>query len=138
MAELTEQKDKGGRPRKEFDEKDFKILETAIIWGSEQYCADKLDVSIPTLKTRIEEHYNIGFLQLKEQKRAEVKNNLRLKQYEIAMKGNVSMLIWLGKNELGQSDKMDTTNTNIDLTAAKKEIAEIFGHNLSQISERSN
>jgi uncharacterized protein YbbK (DUF523 family) len=61
MAELTE-KDKGGRPRKEFDEKDFKILETAIIWGSEQYCADKLEVSIPTLKTRIKEKIDICIL----------------------------------------------------------------------------
>jgi hypothetical protein len=37
--------------------------------------------------------------------RAIRKIDLRRKQYEIAMKGNVTMLIWLGKNELGQSDQ---------------------------------
>lgn len=112
-AEIS--KDLGGRPRKEFDDKDFKLLESCIIWGSERYCCDKLGVSEKTLKKRIEEHYNIGFSQLKDQKRDEVRNNLRLKQYEIAMKGNVSMLIWLGKNELGQTDKNETELTSKDL-----------------------
>ena len=36
------------------------------------------------------------------------KVNLRRKQYEVAMKGNVRMLIHLGNNELGQSDKHET------------------------------
>ena len=30
---------------------------------------------------------------------------LRKKQFEMAMDGNVQMLIWLGKQYLGQSDK---------------------------------
>jgi len=33
------------------------------------------------------------------------KIRLRKKQFEIAMKGNVSMLIWLGKQMLGQKDQ---------------------------------
>ena len=32
---------------------------------------------------------------------------LRQKQFEIAMTGNVSMLIWLGKQRLGQIDKQE-------------------------------
>lgn len=32
--------------------------------------------------------------------------SLRRKQFELAMKGNVTMLIWLGKNCLGQTDKI--------------------------------
>ena len=32
---------------------------------------------------------------------------LRRKQYTVAMDGNPSMLIWLGKNWLGQKDKSD-------------------------------
>jgi len=40
------------------------------------------------------------------------KIRLRKKQFEVAMLGNVSMLIWLGKQVLGQTDKqeMDVTN----------------------------
>lgn len=36
--------------------------------------------------------------------RAERRLKLRQKQTEIALGGNVSMLIWLGKNELGQME----------------------------------
>ena len=36
-----------------------------------------------------------------------MKNSLREKQYDVAMSGNVSMLIWLGKQVLGQSDKQE-------------------------------
>jgi len=35
------------------------------------------------------------------------KIRLRQKQFETAMKGNVAMLIWLGKQTLEQSDKQD-------------------------------
>ena len=33
------------------------------------------------------------------------KNDLKNKQWEVAMDGNVQMLIWLGKQHLGQCDK---------------------------------
>ena len=36
--------------------------------------------------------------------RAEGKTNLRKLQYNVAKKGNVTMLIWLGKQVLGQSE----------------------------------
>ena len=35
------------------------------------------------------------------------KMSLRRKQYDVAMNGNVSMLIWLGKNYLDQAEKVD-------------------------------
>jgi hypothetical protein len=35
------------------------------------------------------------------------KNSIRAKQYEVAMKGNTTMLIWLGKQYLGQTDQPD-------------------------------
>ena len=39
------------------------------------------------------------------------------KQYEVAMKGSVPMLIWLGKQRLGQTDKTqtETMNANFDI-----------------------
>lgn len=40
------------------------------------------------------------------------KIRLRQKQFDTAMKGNVSMLIWLGKQTLGQADKQDIDLTN--------------------------
>jgi len=38
---------------------------------------------------------------------ARMRRSLRAKQYAMAMAGSVTMLIWLGKNELGQTDKSD-------------------------------
>lgn len=48
------------------------------------------------------------------------KASLRRKQYEVAMKGNCSMLIWLGKQYLGQSEKLDT---NIGSDEESKKLA---------------
>lgn len=36
--------------------------------------------------------------------------SLRGKQYELAMDGNATMLVWLGKQLLGQMDKTDITS----------------------------
>jgi hypothetical protein len=44
--------------------------------------------------------------------RQQGKMTLRRKQWDVAMKGNVTMLIWLGKQYLEQSDK-----SNLDLNA---------------------
>jgi hypothetical protein len=41
--------------------------------------------------------------------RARLNISLRGKQIEMAMSGNASMLIWLGKQLLGQREKADTT-----------------------------
>jgi hypothetical protein len=35
------------------------------------------------------------------------KMSLKRKQWEVAMGGNVTMLIWLGKQNLGQTDKIE-------------------------------
>ena len=37
------------------------------------------------------------------------KASLRRKQYEVAMGGNCTMLVWLGKQYLGQTDKIDAS-----------------------------
>jgi len=39
------------------------------------------------------------------------KIRLRQKQFDVAMKGNVMMLIWLGKNVLDQTDKQDIAHS---------------------------
>ncbi len=45
--------------------------------------------------------------------RAKAKASLRRKQYQLAMEGNVAMLIWLGKNLLGQHDAAEVEHTGI-------------------------
>ena len=66
-----------------------------------------LDVSPDTLQRR--------FAAVIEKGRAEMKQSLKRKQYQTAMSGNVTMLIWLGKQHLGQSDKAETINREVPL-----------------------
>ena len=39
--------------------------------------------------------------------RANLKERLKRKQIQVAMQGNVTMLIWLGKQYLGQTEKVE-------------------------------
>ena len=43
-------------------------------------------------------------------RRSEIRNSLREKQVDLALAGDRTMLIWLGKNMIGQSDKADITS----------------------------
>lgn len=47
-----------------------------------------------------------------ERGRARGKRGLRRLQYKRARAGSDTMLIWLGKNVLGQQDKLDLTNSD--------------------------
>lgn len=44
--------------------------------------------------------------------RSELKRRLRASQIKVAMSGNATMLIWLGKNILGQSDNPTNNSDN--------------------------
>ncbi len=67
---------------------------------------------------------------------ARMRRSLRSKQYDLAMKGNVTMLIWLGKNELGQSDKKDLRSlhlhANADNEAALSALSEMDTQELQE------
>jgi len=98
------------RPRKELEDMKFNgwdQLDALIIWSNGEYCAEQLGLNYDTLNARIKERTGLSFSDYKEQKKEKLRINLRKKQYDVAMAGNVSMLIWLGKNELAQSDKVE-------------------------------
>ena len=85
------------RPQKQIDEKQVEQL--AAINCSLAEMAAVLDCSVDTLDRRFAEVIKKG--------RAAGRMSLKRKQYEVGMKGNVSMLIWLGKQTLGQRDNLD-------------------------------
>lgn len=84
----------------------WKVLESLIIWTGEEYCAEQLGISVDTLVRRIKEEFNCTFAELKNKRFEKIRINLRKKQYDQAIGGNTSMLIWLGKNILGQADQV--------------------------------
>ncbi len=95
-----------GRPRKEINQTDFEYL-------CEFHCSQNeilkfFGASESTMDRWCKVTYNQTF-------RAAYKDNillgncnLRKTQWNTAMKGNVTMLIWLGKQYLGQKDVPDT------------------------------
>ena len=90
------------RPRKEIDED--KLEQLASLGLSNAEIAAVLDVSHDTIERNYRETLDWG--------RNKRNASLRRKQYEIAMVGNPTMLIWLGKQFLGQSDKNEVTGAD--------------------------
>ncbi len=90
------------RPKKVINQKQFESL-CAIQCTKEEIC-NILEVTEKTLQNWCKETYNEDFSLVFRQKKAGGKMSLRRKQWEIAQKGNSTMLVWMGKNMLKQSD----------------------------------
>lgn len=101
------QKNKGGRPPAlKPDDKTLKQIKgLGQIQATTKECAAVLGVSEPTFikfkkdNPEAAEVFELG----KEQGKA----SLRRMQFSAAERGNVTMLIWLGKQLLGQSDRQE-------------------------------
>ncbi len=99
-----------GRPRKEIDFDQFEKL--CYLQCTQIEIMGFLDIGTrDTLNARIREHYGEEhcFSTIFDQKKQGGKIAIRRKQFQVAESGNVTMLIWLGKQWLGQSDKQEHT-----------------------------
>lgn len=102
---MSEQKNKGGRPKIEID---MELVEKlASIHCTLREIADIIGCDKETIRNRCKEELTRG--------EAKGKASLRRRQWEVADSGNATMLIWLGKQYLGQSDapKNDEENNMI-------------------------
>lgn len=96
---------KGGRPRLEMSEEDFKkLISMARIHCTAEECAAVLGVSPDTVDRRLKERGFAGFADFYSRYTAEGRASIRRMQWKAAEAGNVSALIWLGKQLLGQRD----------------------------------
>jgi hypothetical protein len=77
--------------------------------------AGLLGVHPETLYNHCESDHKMGFSLYRQSKRAKGDAILRHKQYEIAKEGDKAMLIWLGKNRLGQSEKQEVTVSSVEV-----------------------
>jgi hypothetical protein len=105
-----------GRPSKNLESMEFDgwdQLDALIVWASQEYCCEKLGVNTDTLTKKIKEKHGCSFSEYKIKRQEPMRINLLKKQYDVAMAGNVSMLIWLGKNILGQSDKIENKTVEV-------------------------
>ena len=80
------------------------VYKLASLGCSVEEMSEWFGVNRETLKYNFSEYIDQG--------RAEIKQKLRNAQMTAALNGNVTMLIWLGKNLLGQSDNPINRNDN--------------------------
>ena len=107
---MSEEINKGGRPRIKID---AGKLDGMLTYGATAIeCADQLNCSVDTIERFIKRNYKCGFAEYAEKKKAGMRVRLRMKQLQMAMEGNVPLLIFLGKNMLGQSDQQTITQTS--------------------------
>ena len=100
------------RPRKEIDQKNFENL-CGLQCTKEEICSF-FDVTDKTLERWCKRTYKAGFSEVFRQKRGKGKISLRRSQFRLAEK-NANMAIWLGKQYLGQVDKIETNdNSSLD------------------------
>ena len=110
-------KNKGGRPKKDIDYTKLDAMCAIHCTGEE--CAAVLGMDYDTLNAALKRDGNKGFSDYFKIKGANGKMSLRRKQYDQAMSGNATMLIWLGKQWLGQAEKQAEEDTSKqDLTSA--------------------
>lgn len=96
---------KGGRPRVEIDYE--KIDSLAGIFCTSDEIVAFLGVCHDTIDQNIKRQFGIGFSDyIKQKQQGTGKPSLRRMQYLAAKNGSVAMLIWLGKQYLGQKDQI--------------------------------
>lgn len=84
------------------------------------------NVDEETLNKRCIKDHKVKFSEYYEQKRQHGFSSLRSRQYRLAIEGNPTMLVWLGKNWLSQTDKLETNNkTELTANVAQLTIEEI-------------
>lgn len=105
----------GGRPKKVIDYK--LVAELANIQCTQQEIANVLNMGVRTLQNDEE------FMRIYKKGMDEGKMSLRRLQWQKAIQGNTTMLVWLGKQYLGQTDKQEVDaniNSNEFIDAIKR------------------
>lgn len=105
------------RPTKSINQKQFEQL-CQIQCTKEEICA-VLDVSDKTLDRWCKETYETSFSEIFSQKRKGGHASLRAKQWKLASK-SPAMAIFLGKQFLGQTDKVETHFDASEVNAINK------------------
>jgi hypothetical protein len=104
---------KGGRPLTELN--DDKLEAMCKIFATGEECAGVLGIDYDTLNRRLKEEGHGGFTDWYKKHSSHGKVSLRRAQMKLALEGNATMLIWEGKQFLGQSDKIEEKSTQVHL-----------------------
>lgn len=85
--------------------------------------ASFFECSEDTIENIVKKEKLCTFSEYSREKKANGKRQLRKRQMDIAMQGNTTMLIWLGKQYLDQKDKNEIEHSgNINISIFKDEL----------------
>ena len=112
-----------GRPKTEINKEQFEKL--CAICCTEIEIAEWFACSVDTVNNWCKKTYKMNFSEVYKIKSVAGKISLRRLQFKAAENGNTSMLIFLGKQILGQRDKVDVQSAephiNINVKGATAE-----------------
>lgn len=104
----------GGRPS-ELEKIDFAQVELmGKFRATHETMADYFGVCVRTIERYMADEEG-QFCRVYKKAFSECKMRLSEAQVRSALDGNATMLVWLGKQHLGQSDKQEVENTNLNL-----------------------
>lgn len=111
-GQVTEAKRGPKGPSKELTDQDFtRLLNMMRIQCTQTEICMVLGMSDTTLNRRLKERGYENFADCYKKHNGEGRMSLRRMQWEAAENGNPTVLIWLGKQYLGQSDKINAEVT---------------------------
>jgi len=122
---MADEKHAGGRPRS-LDDVDFeKVALLGRFRATHETMAEFFDVSVRTIERYMKDDTS-EFCRVYKKAFAECKMSIAEAQVHSALEGNATLLIWLGKQHLGQIDrqevKQDVEVTNITVTRIGKDL----------------
>lgn len=93
--------------------------------------APRLGVSTDTLYNRTASEKRVSFSEYAHEKKSKGDGILRHTQFKSAIKGNITMQIWLGKQRLDQKE-------NPGMVSVPAEYAEVFVQTMNAIKQRQD
>lgn len=88
----------------------YKVEQLCLIQCTGEEIASVMNVDYDTLNRLLKDKYGMIFSEYYKTVAPNGRAALRRMQYKAAEKGNVTMLIWLGKQYLGQTEKVESNN----------------------------
>lgn len=114
----------GGRPPFELSDQDFaQLVQMIRIQCTQEEICGILGVTDKTLNNALRRRDEPGFSELYKRYSDEGKASLRREQWKAAKNGNTTMLVWLGKQMLGQTDKAEYSGSfNVNLESDSEDL----------------
>jgi hypothetical protein len=133
MTDIAEDKPKrkNGRPRIEIDWKVFDNL--CAIHCTLEEIAGWFNCSEDTIERTVKREKKLSFADYYKTKAGAGNISLRRKQFKQAEEGNVTMSIWLGKQWLGQADKLESKSDDTVLVKSDVDTANYTTEELQRL-----